>query len=81
VPDAAWPVIVADKVHNARAVVSALRAGGVASLDVFNGGRDGTRWYYRAVADVAARCRPGPMVDELLRTVDEMERLAAASTT
>ena len=81
VPDAAWPVIVADKLHNARAVVSALRTGGVASLDVFNGGRDGTLWYYRAVADVAARCRPGPMVDELLRTVDEMERLAATPTT
>jgi (p)ppGpp synthase/HD superfamily hydrolase len=76
VPDEALLVILADKLHNARAVVLALRTDGVTSLDAFRGGREGTIWYYRAAAEVLASRAPGPLVDELCRTVDEMERLA-----
>jgi (p)ppGpp synthase/HD superfamily hydrolase len=77
VPDDALRVIVADKLHNARSFVRALRADGVASLDEFRGGRDGTLWYHRRVAEVLARRTPGALTDELSRTVSEMERLAA----
>jgi len=38
----------------------------------FRGGRDGTLWYYRAMIDVL---RPHPLVDEIERTIDELERL------
>jgi (p)ppGpp synthase/HD superfamily hydrolase len=79
VPAAALRVILADKLHNARAVVSSLHEEGVSTLDRFNGGREGTVWYYGAVADALARRAPGPLADELLRTVAEMERLAAPS--
>jgi (p)ppGpp synthase/HD superfamily hydrolase len=76
VPDEALRVIAADKLHNARATVADLRSNGVAALDVFNGGRDGTLWYYRAVSDRLGERAPGRLADELARTVGEMERLA-----
>jgi hypothetical protein len=79
-PADALRVILADKLHNARSVVLALRVDGIASLDRFHGGRDGTLWYYRAVADALATRAPGPLAEELLRVVTEMERLAAASS-
>jgi (p)ppGpp synthase/HD superfamily hydrolase len=76
VPDEALRVIAADKLHNARATVADLRSDGVAALDVFTGGRDGTLWYYRAVSDRLRERAPGRLTDELARTVGEMERLA-----
>lgn len=42
--------------------------------DIVAGCRDGTLWYYRAVADALAG--DGPVADELGRVVTEMERLA-----
>jgi (p)ppGpp synthase/HD superfamily hydrolase len=78
VPDDAVRVIAADKLHNARDVVAALRAAGPPTLDVFTGGRDGTLWYYREAAARLAERAPGPLVAELDRTVAEMHRLAPA---
>jgi GTP pyrophosphokinase len=67
----------ADKLHNARSILSDLRALGPALWDRFTGGRDGTLWYYRALADTFLRLSPGPLADELARTVGEIERLAS----
>ena len=44
-------VCCADKVHNASTLVRDLRLNGPTTLDRFTGGREGTLWYYRAVAD------------------------------
>ena len=80
-----WPVTLADKVHNARTIVADLRADGPATLDRFNGGRDGTLWYYRALVDAfRASSPPIPPIPsgleaELERTVAELERLATTS--
>ncbi|MFZ4580796.1 MAG: phosphohydrolase, partial [Myxococcota bacterium] len=44
----------------------------------FNGGRDGTLWYYRQLVEAfraSALNRPG-LLAEIVRTVDEVERLA-----
>lgn len=76
IPDDALVVIGADKLHNARSIVSALHERGVAALDRFNGGRAGTLWYYRRAADTLASRAPGPLAGELCRTVEEMERVA-----
>jgi (p)ppGpp synthase/HD superfamily hydrolase len=68
----------ADKLHNARSVVADLRQHGASTWDRFTGGQDGSLWYYRALVD-AFRANPAhhsPLVDELDRTVTEMERLA-----
>ncbi|HKH11688.1 MAG TPA: HD domain-containing protein [Rubrobacter sp.] len=67
-------VSAADKLHNARSVLADYRIVGEELWGRFNGGRDGTLWYYRAVADTLAG--DGPVADELGRVVTEMERLA-----
>lgn len=66
----------ADKLHNARSVLADYRAVGEGLWARFNGGREGTLWYYRAVADALRRAGDGPLVDELDRVVAELERLA-----
>lgn len=48
-------VAACDKLHNLTNLVADLRAQGPAFLDDFNGGRDGTLWYF---AEIEARLRP-----------------------
>jgi (p)ppGpp synthase/HD superfamily hydrolase len=70
-PDGALRVSLADKLHNARAILADLRAG----HDVFarfNAGRDDQAWYYDALATTFAARAPGPMADELRRVVDQV---------
>ena len=67
-------VSAADKLHNARSVLADYRAIGEDLWGRFNGGRDGTLWYYRAAADALAG--DGPVGDELERVVTELERAA-----
>ena len=71
-----WPVVLADKVHNARTLVADLRSAGPATLDRFTGGRDGTLWYYGTLAERLGVVAPGPLADELGRLVVEMRELA-----
>src|SRR5215204_2472242 len=66
----------ADKLHNARTVLSDYRALGEVLWDRFNGGREGTLWYYRAIVD--ALRNEDPVVEDLDRVVTELERLAGA---
>jgi GTP pyrophosphokinase len=73
-------VSAADKLHNARAIVRDVRAGGEAVWSRFNGGKDGTLWYYRALADAFNTLGPAALADELARTVAEMEALAAVTS-
>jgi (p)ppGpp synthase/HD superfamily hydrolase len=65
----------ADKLHNARAIVSDLLTVGPAVFDRFKAGRSGTLWYYRALAEVFTR-RKAPMAALLCAEVTQMERLA-----
>ena len=73
-------VSAADKLHNARSIVTDLHRFGSATWGRFNGRRDGSLWYYRALVDAfrANRAHPSQLIDELDRTVTEMETLAAA---
>jgi GTP pyrophosphokinase len=70
-------VSAADKLHNARALVDDYREHGESLWDRFSGGRAGTLWYYRAVADALASALPGPLIQKLERAVSELERAAA----
>lgn len=74
-------VSAADKLYNARSIVADYRVVGESIWERFTGRKSGTLWYYRKVANVLARVRPGPLVDELVRTVDELERLVDESQT
>jgi (p)ppGpp synthase/HD superfamily hydrolase len=70
-------VSLADKVHNARALLFNLRQDGAATWTRFNGGRDGTLWYYRSLLEIASQTEHSPLVAELRRLVEEIERLAS----
>lgn len=71
-------VSAADKLHNARAILADYRVVGDALWARFSGGRDGTLWYYRSLVDAFARAGRTRLVDELDRTVTELEKLAGA---
>jgi GTP pyrophosphokinase len=69
-----------DKLHNARAIVSDLRAG----HDVFarfKAGRDGTLWYYRSLAEaISSRFgKTAPIARELMSAVGYMSELAEST--
>ena len=69
-------VSAADKLHNARSVLADLRCLGEDLWPRFNGGREGTLWYYRALVEAFRSAGSNPVVEELDRVVGELERLA-----
>jgi GTP pyrophosphokinase len=73
-PDPVRLVSSADKLHNARTVLSDYRLIGEDLWTRFNGKKEGTLWYYRAIVD--ALRGNGPIVEELDRVVADLERLA-----
>jgi GTP pyrophosphokinase len=70
-------VSAADKIDNARSVLRDYRIHGEAIWARFNGGREGTLWYYRALADEFNRCPADMLNSELERIVGELERVTA----
>ena len=72
-------VSVSDKTHNARAIVDDLIDQGPALWSRFTGGREGTLWYYQALAEQFERLLPGPPSRRLAFAVAEMTRLAQES--
>ena len=72
-------VCAADKLHNARSILSDYRNLGEEVWQRFEGRREGTLWYYRSVVDALVRSGRTPLVDELERVVGEIERLVGRS--
>jgi (p)ppGpp synthase/HD superfamily hydrolase len=72
-------IIAADKLHNARTTTMDLRRLGDALWARFNGGRDGTLWYYAAVLDALASDWEHPILDDL-RDAVAMLYLAASES-
>ncbi len=77
--DAVRLISAADKLHNVRDLTAAYRREGESVWPNFRGGRDGTRWYYRAVLAELRRRGPQALVDELGRAVAEFEALLESS--
>ena len=77
-------VSIADKLHNARSILSDYRRHGEQLWRRFAGRREGTLWYYRSLtaAFEARRHDLGPggahALDELRSVVGELERRASA---
>ena len=69
-------VSAADKLHNARAILTDLRRHGGTLWSRFSGGREGVLWYYRALVSAYQAAGSGPLAEELDRVVGEIERLA-----
>jgi GTP pyrophosphokinase len=72
-----WLVSLADKVHNARSIVLDLRADGEDTWRRFKGGKEGTLWYYRALAEEFNDIFPGPLATELQSAQADIEKLAS----
>lgn len=69
-------VSASDKLHNVRAVTTDYRRIGEAVWARFNGGRDGTLWYYRTLADSFLKLKRNNLSEELYVAVRELEQLA-----
>ncbi len=67
----------ADKLHNARCVLADYREQGEALWPRFNGGREPTLWYYRELARTFATLDGNALAQELARTVQALDELAA----
>lgn len=81
---ASFPVLLvsaADKLHNARSILADLSALGDGLWSRFNGGKEGTLWYYTSLVkefkSMATDARLRALIEELERVVDEIHRLAS----
>jgi (p)ppGpp synthase/HD superfamily hydrolase len=74
-------VSAADKLHNAREILRDYRCDGESVWQRFGGKREGTLWYYRALAEEFGRQSGDRLVDELQRVIAELERMAQQSST
>ncbi len=74
-------VSLADKLHNARSILRDLRMYGDETWEKFNGGKEGTLWYYRTLLDTFTKLDNNFMIDELGRVVVEIEQLAKHPST
>ena len=69
-------VSAADKLNNVRSILSDYREVGESIWDRFNGGREGTLWYYRALLEEFLRRKPNRLIRELELAVEELEASA-----
>lgn len=69
-------VSASDKLNNIRSIISDYRAIGESVWSRFNGGREGTLWYYRTLRDEFLRHKPNRITLELDLAVKELETLA-----
>jgi (p)ppGpp synthase/HD superfamily hydrolase len=69
-------VSAADKLHNARSILADYRQLGEPVWERFQGKRDGTLWYYRALVDEFKRQKTNRLADQLERVVSELEALS-----
>jgi (p)ppGpp synthase/HD superfamily hydrolase len=67
-------VSASDKLHNVRTILADYRQHGEAIWTRFNGKKEGTLWYYRALSDEYQRRNRNRITHELAIAVEELER-------
>jgi (p)ppGpp synthase/HD superfamily hydrolase len=70
-------VSAADKLNNVRSILSDYREVGESIWARFNGGREGTLWYYRSLLREFLRQKPNRLIGELELAVGELEANAS----
>jgi (p)ppGpp synthase/HD superfamily hydrolase len=73
-------VSAADKLNNIRSILADYRQLGDAIWGRFNGGREGTLWYYRALRDEFLRDKPHRLIREYELEVRELETTVTSMT-
>jgi GTP pyrophosphokinase len=71
-------VSAADKLNNVRSILSDYREVGESIWARFNGGREGTLWYYRVLLEEFLRGKPNRLIRELELAVRELESRAGS---
>jgi (p)ppGpp synthase/HD superfamily hydrolase len=79
-PEPVRLVSAADKLHNTRSILADLCSSGDELWQRFNGGKEGTLWYYRALVEAFETAGSNPVVEELGRVVAEMEHVSGKRT-
>jgi (p)ppGpp synthase/HD superfamily hydrolase len=69
-------VSLADKVHNARSILLDLKSDEDDVWNKFNGGKDGTLWYYRSLVEIFSKSNFPNLHNELHQIIKQIERLA-----
>ncbi len=72
-------VSASDKLHNVRTILADYRQEGEAIWARFNGKKEGTLWYYRALSDEYQRRGPNRITRELEIAVAELETRGQAA--
>jgi (p)ppGpp synthase/HD superfamily hydrolase len=72
-------VSAADKLNNVRSILSDYREVGEFVWERFNGGREGTLWYYRSLRDEFLRDAPNRITRDLNLAVNELESLTGTA--
>jgi GTP pyrophosphokinase len=80
-PPAVHLVSIADKLHNARAILTDYRTLGDTLWARFNGGREGTLWYYQALLQVFREVgtAPAALIGELDLVIRQLESFVQGS--
>jgi GTP pyrophosphokinase len=73
-------VSAADKLNNVRSILSDYRAIGESVWSRFNGGREGTLWYYRTLLDIFLRQPRNRITRDLELAVSELDSLAGRNS-
>jgi (p)ppGpp synthase/HD superfamily hydrolase len=73
-------VSAADKLHNARSILADYREIGEPVWERFQGKRNGTLWYYRALLDEFRKGKANPLINQLERVVNELEAAAVSGS-
>jgi (p)ppGpp synthase/HD superfamily hydrolase len=69
-------VSAADKLYNARSILKDYRELGDNIWQRFKGKKDGTLWYYNSLVEAFRQAESTPIVEELTRTVVELNKLS-----
>jgi len=69
-------VSLADKLHNAHSILIDLKRSGDSVWRRFNGGKEGTMWYYRSLVKVFQELDSSILVDEFSQVVDSIEHIS-----
>jgi len=69
-------VSAADKLYNVRSILKDYRQWGDCVWERFKGGKDGSLWYYRSLVEAFRQAELTPIVEELDRTVLELEQFS-----
>jgi (p)ppGpp synthase/HD superfamily hydrolase len=72
-------VSAADKLNNVRSILADYRNVGESVWARFNGGREGTLWYYRALLEEFLRRKPNRLIREFELAVRELEARTKAA--